>query len=60
MPIGSLLLGWCVGQFGAREAVLVPVLGMLTVTLTLALTTRLWQIRSDNNDSEVSGLRPQR
>ncbi len=45
MPIGSLLLGWCVGQFGAREAVLVPVCGMaITVTLLL-LTSRLWRVR---------------
>jgi MFS family permease len=47
MPIGSLLLGWCVGNFGVREAVLVPVLGMLVVTLGLAFATQLWQIKSE-------------
>ncbi len=46
MPIGSLLLGWCVGQFGVREAILVPVLGMLVVTLGLAFITELWRIES--------------
>lgn len=45
MPIGSLLLGWCVGQFGARDAVLVPVVGMGLVAVTLLLTSGLWQVR---------------
>ena len=44
MPIGSLLLGWCVGQFGARNAVLVPVLGMAIVMVFLLLTSRLWAV----------------
>jgi MFS family permease len=44
MPIGSLLLGWCVGQFGARNAVLVPVLGMACVIALLLLTSRLWYV----------------
>ncbi len=53
MPIGSLLLGWCVGQFGTREAVLVPVLGMLVVTLGLAFATQLWQVRSEWGQTQV-------
>jgi MFS family permease len=45
MPIGSLLLGWCVGQFGARDAVLVPVLGMAVTATLLLLTSGLWKVR---------------
>ncbi len=45
MPIGSLLLGWCVGQFGARDAVLVPVLGMAVTASLLLLTSGLWRVR---------------
>jgi MFS family permease len=44
MPIGSLLLGWTVGAIGARNAVLVPVFGMFTVALALAVWTRLWHV----------------
>lgn len=45
MPIGSLLLGWCVGQFGARHAVLVPVVGMAVTASVLLLTSSLWGVR---------------
>jgi hypothetical protein len=45
MPIGSLVLGWCVGQFGARNAVLVPVLGMALVQLLLFTRSGLWNVR---------------
>ncbi len=45
MPVGSLLLGWCVEMIGARDAVLVPVAGMALVLVYLSLTTRLWQVR---------------
>ena len=45
MPVGSLLLGWCVGQFGARDAVLVPVLGMAVTAIALLLSSGLWQVR---------------
>jgi MFS family permease len=45
MPIGSLLLGWCVGQFGVRNAVLVPVVGMVCVLALLLATSRLWNVR---------------
>jgi len=45
MPIGSLLLGWCVGVLGARHAVLVPVAGMFCVLILLVLRSRLWHVR---------------
>ena len=45
MPIGSLLLGWCVGQFGARDAVLVPVFGMALTAIALFLSSGLWRVR---------------
>jgi MFS family permease len=44
MPIGSLLLGWCVGVMGARTAVLVPVVGMATVLILLLTTSKLWRV----------------
>lgn len=45
MPIGSLVLGWCVGLFGARQAVLVPVFGMAAVQLLLLTRSKLWNVR---------------
>lgn len=45
MPIGSLFLGWCVGYFGARNSILVPVVGMTLVQTLLLVTTRLWHVR---------------
>lgn len=45
MPVGSVLLGWSVGQLGAHDAVLVPVLGMLLVQVLLLTRTRLWNVR---------------
>jgi MFS family permease len=45
MPIGSVLLGWCVGHLGARNAVLVPVVGMLTVMVILLTRTQIWNVR---------------
>ena len=44
MPFGSMLLGWAVGVFGARNAVLIPVLGMLSVLLLMLVTSRLWHV----------------
>jgi MFS family permease len=44
MPLGSILLGWAVGTFGARNAVLVPTIGMLVVVAVLASRTRLWHV----------------
>lgn len=52
MPLGSLGLGWCVGQFGARDAVLVPVLGMALVQLLLLTRTRLWNVRRVMDEAE--------
>ncbi len=45
MPIGSIGLGWCVGQFGPHNAVLVPVVGMAFVQVLLLAGTRLWNVR---------------
>jgi len=45
MPIGSVLLGWCVGHLGARNAVLVPVAGMLAVMVILLTRTQIWNVR---------------
>jgi MFS family permease len=45
MPIGSLLLGACVGQLGARNAVLVPVAGMALVVVLVLFTSELWRVR---------------
>jgi len=50
MPIGSLLLGWCVGQFGARAAVLIPVFGMALVVILLMLRSRLWEVTRMTHD----------
>ncbi|MEZ5553228.1 MAG: MFS transporter [Pseudomonadales bacterium] len=44
-PIGSIGLGWCVGQFGTRGAVLVPVLGMACVQVLLLTRSKLWNVR---------------
>lgn len=59
MPIGSLLLGWCVGQFGSRDAVLLPVAGMAVVVVLLLSTSGLWQVQrlapEVTGDSAASG-----
>jgi len=44
MPIGSLMLGWFTGQFGVRNAVLVPVVGMASVLLLLFVGSKLWRV----------------
>lgn len=44
MPVGSLLLGWCVGVLGVRDAVLVPVLGMAVVLVAMRLKSDLWRV----------------
>lgn len=45
MPLGSIGLGWCVGQFGPHNAVLVAVFGMVLVQILLLTRTRLWNVR---------------
>jgi MFS family permease len=45
MPLGSLLLGWCVDLLGVRAAVLVPVVGMLVVLVFIVTRTALWDVR---------------
>lgn len=57
MPIGSLLLGWCAGQFGVRNAVLVPVIGMGCIIVLLFLTSKLWQV--ERMQPEGTGEAPQ-
>ncbi len=47
MPIGSVVLGWCVGEYGARNAVLIPVVGMACMVLFIAATSTLWSVRRD-------------
>ena len=59
MPIGSVLLGACVGQFGVRNAVLVPVVGMASVQLLLLATTRLWHVRRLGLETEPAAAAPQ-
>jgi hypothetical protein len=44
MPLGSLLLGWVTGEFGVRNAVLVPVFGMMIVIAALLARSKLWHI----------------
>jgi MFS family permease len=45
MPIGSIGLGWCVGQFGPHTAVLVPVFGVVLVQILLLTRSKLWNVR---------------
>jgi hypothetical protein len=54
MPIGSLLLGWSVGEFGARNAVLLPSIGMALVLSYLVVASNLWQVRRAPNSYETS------
>jgi MFS family permease len=46
MPIGSFCLGVAVDLVGVRAAVLVPVIGMLSILLYLAFNSRLWYVKS--------------
>lgn len=46
MPIGAFLLGFVVGELGAREAALVPGGLTLVVMVILLATTKLWSIQS--------------
>ena len=44
MPIGSIVLGWSVDVFGAREAVLIPVFGMAATLVYLVVATDMWKL----------------
>lgn len=46
MPIGSFTLGVVTEWIGVRNAVLVPVIGMLAILVYLRLRTRLWNVQS--------------
>ncbi|MEM9622052.1 MAG: MFS transporter [Pseudomonadota bacterium] len=46
MPIGSFSLGVVTDWVGVRNAVWLPVVGMLIVLVYLATRTRLWQVQS--------------
>lgn len=46
MPIGSFTLGLVTEWVGVRNAVLLPVLGMLIILVYLRLRTRLWYVQS--------------
>ena len=52
MPVGSLVMGWCVAALGAQQAMLVPAVGMGAVYLLLGLCTALWRT---SRDMPVSG-----
>jgi MFS family permease len=47
MPIGSFTLGIVTEWVGVRNAVWVPVIGMLAILLYLRLRTQLWYVASD-------------
>ena len=55
LPIGSLLLGWAVGEFGARNAVLIPCVGMACVLIYLSIGSDLWQVRRQLVEVNLSG-----
>jgi MFS family permease len=46
MPIGSFTLGVVIDWIGVRNAVWVPVIGMLVILIYLRLRTRLWYVQS--------------
>lgn len=46
MPIGSFTLGVVTDWIGVRNAVWVPVIGMLVILIYLRLRTRLWYVQS--------------
>jgi len=42
MPIGSIVLGLSVDEFGSRNAVLIPVIGMAVTLVYLAVASNMW------------------
>ncbi len=56
MPIGSFTLGIVTDWVGVRQAVWVPVIGMLVILLYLRLRTQLWYVASAlKNEETVRG-----
>ena len=47
-PIGSVIMGLVIDEFGVHQAALFPIVGMMLVGLFLALKTRLWSIKSNS------------
>ena len=48
-PLGSLTTGLAVGAVGARWAVLLPILGVLTVTTSVLATHSIWRLRTQRH-----------
>ncbi len=46
MPIGSYAIGVAADLIGVRNAVWIPVIGMLTILLYLAIRSNLWSVES--------------
>jgi MFS family permease len=44
MPIGSIVLGLSVDEFGSRNAVLIPAIGMAVTLVYLAVASNLWNL----------------
>jgi len=54
MPIGSFALGIVTDWVGVRNAVWVPVIGMLVILFYLRLRTHLWYVASGlQNENQV-------
>ena len=47
-PIGSVIMGLVIDEFGVHQAAFLPIVGMMLVGLFLALKTRLWSIKSNS------------
>lgn len=45
MPIGSLVIGYAVREFGPLDAVWVPILGMGITVAAVHLTSRFWALQ---------------
>jgi MFS family permease len=54
MPIGSFSLGLIVDAIGVRNAVWVPVIGMLIILFYLASRTKLWHVESKLMEHPIS------
>lgn len=54
-PLGSALVGYTAGEFGARAAAFIPAIGLLIAALALALTTPLWAFAPAAAEHERGG-----